>query len=157
MNKTEFENHGYDTSLFSLVGMKGWARVVACHDGDSPTLVMSYGGQMHKFHTRLYGVDTAEISCKDPVKKEKAVVARNRLIQLCTDCHTMPVFRSDKDVIRFLGADVYIVWVECLEFDKYGRLLVNLRKTPDDEMTFSDLLIQENHAYAYYGGKKQNM
>jgi endonuclease YncB( thermonuclease family) len=154
MNTQDFAQYGYHTPTFSLKNTNTWARIVACHDGDSPTIVFNYAGNIHKFHTRLYGIDTPEITHKDPSQKERAIQARNRLLQLCTQCNDIPIFKSDKDVIRFLEQNVHVVWVECMDFDKYGRLLVHLKKHPEHTQTFSDILIQENYALSYFGGKK---
>lgn len=154
MSKEEFRDFGYHTPAFSLAGTSGWARIVACHDGDSPTVVMSYAGQMYKFHTRMYGIDTCEIRSKDQSNKERAIKARDRLIQLATGCNSLPQFKNDKDIVRFLGEDVYIVWVECMDFDKYARPLISMKKTPQDAKGFADVLIEEKLAYPYFGATK---
>lgn len=154
---SDFANFGYNTAPFNLAGLKCWARIVACHDGDSPTLIMQYAGQMYKFHTRMFGIDTCEITSKDASLKQRAVQARNRLIQLATKTTSdMSSLKTDKDIVAFLSKDVYLVWVECLEFDKYARVLVKLRANPDDDKTFSDVLIEENLAYAYFGATKMS-
>lgn len=155
MEKESFKEHGYsNTPTFSLTGLKTWARIVACHDGDSPTLVFPYAGKMYKFLTRLHGIDTCEMTSKDHGVKEHAIKARNRLIQLATQCENIPFLKSDKDIVNFLSNDVHVVWVECMDFDKYARPLVRIKRTPDDDKSFSDILIEEKLAYTYFGSTK---
>lgn len=155
MSKEEFAGFNYtNTPAFSLTGLACWARMVACHDGDSPTFVFPYAGKMYRFLTRVHGIDTCEITSKDPALKERAVCARNRLIQLATGCETLPVLKSDKDIVAFLSNDVHLVWIECLDFDKYARPLVRVKRSPDDESSFADILIQEKLAYPYFGATK---
>ena len=154
MSKKELARCGYTRPSFTLAGTKCWARLVACHDGDSPTLVFPYAGRMHKFHTRMYGIDTCEMTSKDVAVKERAVKARDRLIQLCTQRQDIPVFKSDKEIVNYLSQDTYVVWVRCMDFDKYARPLVHLKRAPEDNKTFSDVLVEENLAYRYYGATK---
>lgn len=47
-----------------------------------------------------------------------------------------------------------IVILECLDFDKYGRLLANVRLTKDDEKTVNRMMIELGHGKEYYGGTK---
>ncbi len=52
----------------------------------------------------------------------------------------------------------YFLSVKCLEFDKYGRLLVELFSTQDVSNTksFNSTLIDKNLSVTYDGGKKIN-
>ena len=45
-----------------------------------------------------------------------------------------------------------MVYVRCGDFDKYGRLLVEILC---DDCLVNDWLIQNNYAFAYDGGTKQ--
>lgn len=152
--KEEFKNAGLETATFTLNGMKGWCRLVDAYDADSITIVMPYGGKMHKFNTRMYGIDTCEMKSKTTENKEKALLARNRVVQLICKLPTIPNLVKRKDVQKLLAQDVYLVWVECMEFDKYGRVLIQCRLNPDDTKTISDILIEEKLAYAYFGDTK---
>ena len=62
--------------------------------------------------------------------KENAVKAKERLIELTAD----------------------IVRLECMDFDKYGRLLVKLYK--NNNSLINDIMINEGHGYVYHGGTK---
>ena len=50
-----------------------------------------------------------------------------------------------------------IIMVKCLDFDKYGRLLVEIYeiKEHDTKSNISDWLIDNNYAYVYNGGTKK--
>ena len=52
---------------------------------------------------------------------------------------------------------MYFVWVECLDFDKYGRLLANvynLNTEIKSDNSFSSILLKEKLAYVYNGDTK---
>lgn len=157
-NKEDFAGYGIDTPLFSLCGLKCWARVVGVYDGDSPTLVVPFGGdgKYYRFASRMYGIDTSEMKSKDEQNKERALRARGRLIELVTCGQvSLPLTAKKKDVVDALSRDVYLVWIECMEMDKYGRVLHNMYRSPEaGEKSFADILIEEGLAYAYFGGTK---
>ena len=45
------------------------------------------------------------------------------------------------------------VWIECFDFDKYGRILANVYKKEGD-ISLSNILLESRLAYIYDGGKK---
>lgn len=49
--------------------------------------------------------------------------------------------------------NIYGVYIECKEYDKYGRLLANVY-TLDKHELISDILIKEKLSYHYDGNKK---
>ena len=64
-----------------------------------------------------------------------------------------------EDVIVKLQNNKNLVSVKCLEFDKYGRLLVELFPNTYDINTaksFNTILVEKNLAVSYDGGKKIN-
>lgn len=154
MCKDEFRSADLNTPMFTLNGIKGWCRLVDAYDADSITIVMPYGGKMHRFSTRMFGIDTCEMKSKTTENKDRALAARNRVVQLICGLPAAPNLVKRKDVQRLLAEDVYLVWVECMEFDKYGRVLINCRLNPGDAKTISDVLIEERLAYPYFGGTK---
>jgi endonuclease YncB( thermonuclease family) len=79
--------------------------------------------------------------------------ARNRLIQLITG-KSVEEGSKKKEVASFLDDDVYLVWVHCLEFDKYGRALIECYSSPDSTKSFSETLVEEKLAYRYAGDTK---
>tara|TARA_B100000035_G_C20745280_1_gene441534 strand:- start:200 stop:652 length:453 start_codon:yes stop_codon:yes gene_type:complete len=134
MNKLNNINSD-DISIFSLNGYSTQAKVVDVYDGDTCTIVFKWEGKYRKFKCRCYGYDSPEMKPRLNIKnrdeiKENAVKAKERLIELTAD----------------------IVRVECMDFDKYGRLLVKLYK--NNNSLINDIMINEGHGYVYHGGTK---
>jgi endonuclease YncB( thermonuclease family) len=156
--KDLFRAYSYDTPEFGLTGKKCWARVVSVYDGDTCTLIIPFQAKMYKFSARLYGIDTSEMKSKDNVNKERAIRSRNRLIELITRKALPSPIMSKKDVINMLANDVHLVWIECMELDKYGRVLVKLHDSEEAEVQglphFAEVLVSENLAYQYFGQTK---
>ena len=134
MNKLNNINSD-DISIFSLNGYSTQAKVVDVYDGDTCTIVFKWEGKYRKFKCRCYGYDSPEMKPRLKIEnrdeiKENAMKAKKRLIELTT----------------------YIVRVECMDFDKYGRLLVKLYK--NNNILINDIMINEGHGYVYHGGTK---
>ena len=138
-----FAKYDVGTSIFTLKGRKCWGRVVDVYDGDTIKIILPIFGEFFRFNARLDGIDTAEIKSADDEIKKLAKKAKERLTELIAEKHNM----EGKNL-------VWIVWVECLEWDKYGRLLVNIYKKPGGE-SLAKTLIKENLAYEYDGGRKK--
>ncbi len=153
MNKELFRDYGHDTPLFSLEGIKTYTRIVECYDGDTLSIIIPVNNKMYKFHCRLNEIDTPEI--KGP-SKDLAMKSRDRLLELITK-KEIPQLKNAKAVKEFLSQDVYLVWVECLENDKYGRTLINIYSNEKDTKSFSEILRDENLGYEYHGGTKQTI
>lgn len=152
--KEMFRHHGSETPFFTLDGIKDYARVIEVYDGDTITIVMKVHGTFLKFKCRLMDIDTCEIRSNNDKNKELAFKARNRLIQLITDKQVNEK-SNKKDVNSFLEDDVYVIWVHCFGYDKYGRVLVHCYKPNNiNAKSFSDILVEEKLAYFYQGDKK---
>lgn len=153
-----------NTECFSLKGFSTFARVVSIYDADTITVVMDLQGCcmapcgsieptpescMRKFSVRLFGIDAAEMKNANKALQHVAIKARDRLVELITG-------KKDMD----LESDVYVVWVQCEEFDKYGRLLARVYSIDsatgkvDRTKSLSDMLLAENLVYAYKGKTK---
>jgi endonuclease YncB( thermonuclease family) len=151
----EFKLHGGgNTPDFSLKDVKTVARVVSIYDGDTMKVVIPLFGGFHKFSVRLLGIDACEIRATDPLKRAAAERARDRLIQLVTG-HLLPSPKK-KDVEKLLDESVALVWLECGEFDKWGRVLVRAFPHPrrEEGVSFSDTLLEERLAAPYGGGRR---
>lgn len=146
MDKELFKQHGGSTPKFSLKGMRFASRIVDVIDGDTIVGIIPLMNTFYKFHIRLASIDTSEIKSKDAKLKEIAIKAKNRLLELITD----KSINSKNE----LEADVYLVWLKCEDFDKYGRLLANIYRTPECVKSFSEILLEEKLAYPYYGSTK---
>jgi endonuclease YncB( thermonuclease family) len=142
---------------FSLNGIKTIGKIVDIYDGDTCKIILITEDTLKKFTCRLNFIDCPEIKpLKTMLNREQeiqnAIKARNRLIQLSTNCicninNTL----KKKEIKELLKTNTKIVTVECFDFDKYGRLLVGLFI---DNISINNLLIDEKYAKPYYGGKK---
>ena len=81
--------------------------------------------------------------------------ARNRILQLATH-NTVSNYTNKKDIIQELDNHCYLLWIECLDFDKYGRLLANVYTHPNKNICLSTTLLNEHLAYPYQGKTKLN-
>jgi endonuclease YncB( thermonuclease family) len=150
----DFKYFNNDTPIFTMNGMNTYARVVNVIDGDTLSLVIPLFDKYFKFSVRIYGIDTCEVHSNDLVIKEKGLKAKYRLIEMLSKKDIKDVLCiSRKQIIELFNNNICIVWIECLEFDKYGRLLGNVffdNKTKN----IADILIDEKLAYRYNGGTK---
>jgi endonuclease YncB( thermonuclease family) len=148
-----------DIPEFSLNGLKTSGKIVEIYDGDTCKIILLNNNILQKFNCRINGIDTPEM--KPPLSKanreieiKNAYRCRNRLIQLCTSVG--PNTNIDSDIKKVsLDTNTKIVHVECLEFDKYGRLLVNIydNDTPKS-ISYNEILVNEGFAKKYNGGTK---
>ncbi len=149
-----------DIPEFSLNGIKTSGKIVEIYDGDTCKIVLLNNNILQKFNCRINGIDTPEM--KPPLSKpnreieiKNAYRCRNRLTQLCTSTNISMNTDIDSDVKKVsLDTNTKIVYVECLEFDKYGRLLVNIYDQESPKISYNDILINEGFAKKYNGGTK---
>jgi len=150
----DFKYFNNDTPIFTMNGMKTYARVVNVIDGDTLSLVIPLFDKYFKFTVRIYGIDTCEIHSNDAEIKDKGLKAKYRVIEMLSKKDVKDVLCiSRKQIIDLFNNNMSIVWIECLDFDKYGRLLANVffdNKTK----SIADILVAEKLAYRYDGGTK---
>ena len=91
-----------NTPKFTFDNHTVTARIVDCYDGDTVTAIFRFQQIYYQFKIRLFGIDTPEIRTRDLEEKRLGYEAR--------------------DFVRNLILDK-IVTIECLPFDKYGRIL----------------------------------
>lgn len=153
--KEAFRGYTLQTQSWTLQGLRTWVRVVDCYDADTLTIIVPCKGDYLRYSSRVFGIDTSEMKSKLAENKLAAVRARNRMLQLC-GVPNVALDRSytRKEVQAMLQGDVFLVWVECGEFDKYGRVLVKVFRAPEDATPLGDVLIAEKLAYPYYGDTK---
>jgi len=146
-----------DIPEFSLYGIKTSGKIVEIYDGDTCKLVLLNNNILQKFNCRINGIDTPEM--KPPLNKhnreieiKNAYRCRNKVIQMCTSTN----IDIDSDVKKVsLDTNTQLVHVECLDFDKYGRLLVNIYDFDSPKsIAYNDILVNEGFAKKYNGGTK---
>ena len=128
----DWSNVDNKVELFSLEGQEHLAKVVDVYDGDTIKCVFPIHNTLYRWNCRLSGVDTPELRTRCTVEKAYGYKVRDCL--------------RDKILNK-------MVYIQCNEFDKYGRLLVNILY---DGFIINDWLIQNDYAFQYDGGTKQS-
>lgn len=124
-----------NTEFMTLNGNIYGAKVVHIYDGDTMHVVFKEFGNYYKWNCRVQGVDTPEIRTKNAKEKEFGYQVR--------------------DILRDRMLDK-IVKIRTYDFDKYGRLLIDVfMPDEEDEVMLSQWLIQNKYAHAYDGGTKE--
>jgi endonuclease YncB( thermonuclease family) len=161
MNKEQatelLSKYDNSTPLFSLAGMKTWCRIVEAFDANTLKVVFPFQNKddVHKIIVRVMGIDSPEMKSKDPVVKEWAVKARNRmLLLLAPGVFEVDGSYSRKDIIQLLKANVTVIWLHVLERDKFGRMLGNLFYAPKDTRTIQSICVDEGFCKEYKGKTK---
>ena len=121
-----------DTPFFSLNGYSTLAKVVKVYDGDTIQVVFKYFDKYYKWRCRISHVDTPEIKTPNQKEKEMAILVRDKVSSMILN---------------------KVVQIECFEFDKYGRLLIEI-VLPNSTTKLHDWLIGNVYAYKYEGGTK---
>jgi len=133
-----------DVPYFSFKGRTVLAKPVNIYDGDTFSIIFEMtpgSGELIKYRCRCYGYDTAEMKpCLDFAGREeeiqKAKAAKQRLTELLS------------------GHPSGLVKVECMEFDKYGRILVKVWNQVSS-ISVNDMMVAEGHGNPYFGGTKE--
>jgi len=125
---------------FSFVGKTFFARPINIYDGDTFSIIFLHNNNVIKYRCRCLGYDSPEMkpSLSNPNRdKEKALanLAKNRMTELLTKHESGLVF------------------IECFEFDKYGRILVRVYNMIDTK-SINEIMVEEGHGKNYDGGKK---
>ena len=125
------ESQTEKTQSFTLKGYKTDAKVVKVYDGDTVHVVFSYFNTYYKWIARIAHVDTPELKTKNEEEKKKGYEVRDKLREL------------------ILGK---IVQLHCREFDKYGRLLIDIEI---EGIKVDEWLLSNGYAKKYEGGTKE--
>jgi micrococcal nuclease len=121
-----------DTPFFSLNGTSTSATIVKVYDGDTIHAVFDFMGKPFKWKCRIAHVDTPELRTKNEEEKKRGYAVRDQLSELILN---------------------KVVQLDCQEFDKYGRLLVEIT-IPETKVRVHEWLVENGHAKAYEGGTK---
>ncbi len=130
-----------DIPHFNFTGKTFYAIPCNIYDGDTFSAVFEYRGEFVKYRCRCLGYDSPEIKPRlNAPNREKEVdaakSAKIRFIELLQ--------KNPQKIIK----------IECFNFDKYGRILVNIWNMVDSD-TINDIMIHEGHGIPYSGGTKQ--
>jgi endonuclease YncB( thermonuclease family) len=148
----EFKKYDDRTPIFSLNGKNTLCRVIDILDGDTIKIIIPLFDNFYKFSVRLNGIDTCELKSNNEENKKLGIKAKVRLTELiCNENISL----DKNELKKLLNNNVFLIYVKCYNFDKYGRLLCDISKT-NNSRCFSDILLEEKLAYKYIGKKKLN-
>ena len=107
-------------------------------DGDTVDIDidLGFGVMLKDERVRIMGIDTPESRTRDLTEKKFGLAAKDRLKQLL----------GKKSILK------------CKEYDskgKFGRILGDF--TTNDGRMVTDVLVEEGHAVAYFGGSKEEI
>jgi endonuclease YncB( thermonuclease family) len=130
-----------DIPYFTFKGKIFYALPCNIYDGDTFSVIFDYKGDLIKYKCRCMGYDCPEMkplmsNLNRLNEKELAHKAKDRLTEL--------LYKHPTKLIK----------IECLDFDKYGRLLINVWNMIDDK-SINNIMIEEGHGKAYEGGTKE--
>ena len=137
MTTIDWTNATKKTKIFSFEGRKCIGKVVDVYDGDTVKIVFPLSekepDRLYKWNCRLINVDTPELRTKNLKEKEFGKLVRNKLREKILD---------------------NLVYISCMDFDKYGRLLVEIFEDSEYKISINNWLISNEYAKEYHGGKK---
>ena len=161
MSSQCIEDCSKDTPEFSLCGITLTGKVVEMYDADTCKIALPLQNTFYKFTCRLNGIDTPEMKPrKDKINREAEIIwakkARNELLSLVCNNKIDNLEIKKEEIITLLKNNKNLVNVKCLEFDKYGRLLVELynKDNINNLKSFNDILVEKNLAVKYFGQTK---
>jgi len=116
--------------------------VIKVVDGDTVDvdIDLGFGVTLKDERVRIMGIDTPESRTSDKVEKVFGTAAKNRLYELMKDGAKL-ITTENKH-----GEDMK---------GKFGRILGDFR-APDGKLV-TDIMIEEGHCVAYFGGSKEEI
>jgi len=110
------------------------AEVLRIVDGDTLDARIDLGFDVHvNKRIRLMGIDTWESRTRDKAEKAKGLAAKARLKEL---------LKVDKNKFKLISHGT----------GKFGRVLGDIEISVGN---VCDILVEEGHAYSYFGGNKE--
>jgi len=119
-------------------------KILRVVDGDTVDvdIDLGFGVWMHKERVRMMGIDTPESRTRDRVEKAFGLASKERLKELLP-IGSIQVLKTEIDRS---GED---------KKGKFGRILGDF--LTDDDRRCTDILVEEGHAVAYFGGSKDEV
>ena len=118
-------------------------KILRVVDGDTVDvdIDLGFGVWMHKERVRMMGIDTPESRTRDKVEKAFGLASKARLKELLP-IGSMSILKTE---INRSGED---------KKGKFGRILGDFFI---EDKRATDILIEEGHAVAYFGGSKEEI
>ena len=118
------------------------ATIVKIVDGDTVDvdIDLGFGVVLKDERVRIMGIDTPESRTRDLTEKAFGLASKKRLTELLGDSGVL------KTRINKNGEDMK---------GKFGRILGDF--VTDDGRMVTDILVEEGHAVAYFGGSKEEI
>lgn len=150
--------HPEDLSTIPQFSLEGRTlrrvRVAKVYDGDTMTICARMSGKLWRFQCRLVGIDAAELRGES---REYGQAARQTLLRYLDIAGDPSGMYSP----AYFNSNPIFVDVSCGKFDKYGRLLIQVRRNAGfvpcafSRPYVNDALANEEHFNAYDGGTKK--
>ena len=118
------------------------AHVIKVVDGDTVDvdIDLGFGVMLKEERVRIIGIDTPESRTSDKVEKLFGLAAKNRLKELLgKECLLKTQINKDGEDMK----------------GKFGRILGDF--VAKDGRMVTDILIEEGHCVAYFGGSKEEI
>jgi len=146
MNTIDWDKVDNTIDKLSFKGETITGKCVNVYDGDTVKIVFPINNKLYKWNCRLSGIDTPELRTKNLKEKKLGYKVRDEL-------------RT-----KILNK---MVLIKCDNFDKYGRLLVDIylkeqsqtggsNENKNSNMSINSWLIENKFAFKYDGGIKQS-
>ena len=146
MNTIDWDKVDNTIDKLSFKGETITGKCVNVYDGDTVKIVFPINNKLYKWNCRLSGVDTPELRTKNLKEKKLGYKVRDEL-------------RT-----KILNK---MVLIKCDNFDKYGRLLVDIylkepiqfggsNENKNSNMSINSWLVENKYAFKYDGGTKQS-
>ena len=126
--KSELINLTHSTQLFSFEKEIHMVKVTKCYDGDTIHCIFKHDGKYSGHIIRMYGYNSCEITSRDPILKQKAINAKNRITGLILN---------------------KIVYLYRKHYDKYGRIVGEIKLKQSDTETINELMLEESHGVPF--------
>jgi micrococcal nuclease len=117
-------------------------KIIKVVDGDTVDvdIDLGFGISLNNERVRIMGIDTPESRTRDKVEKKFGLASKNRLKEILGKTTVL------KTQINKKGEDMK---------GKFGRVLGDF--VTNDGRMVTDILVEEGHAVAYFGGSKEEI
>lgn len=151
--KEKLESKNYDNlPNWTLNGRVFYSKILDVYDGDSITISVKIDNNYFKMNCRLNGIDTPEMRGGDEDEKAAAIKARDHLIFLLAG-QKIGKDVSRKNIREFFSERNIVLQIKCGDFDKYGRLLIEIIK---EGFFINFKMISDGFAGEYSGKTKSD-